>query len=328
MSRGAKLRLLISMGPLWLLLLFATLAKADVQNGITMTVYDNMTEWNEYNSSPPVPPSTPIVGVTTVSSIDRSFDADPAFGLWDDFVVKFEGSVTSPWSGTVYFMALADDGTILYLNDQMVSYDWWDKGGGGSQSIGVDMVAGTPQSFTLWYYENGGGAWVQLWWLIDGNWDVVPPSAFTQVPEETTTTWLETTTTVMDVQTTAAPTTVPNTNPPTSTSSSTSSIPITTVPKTTLPQETSTSFTSTSIEQTTTTTSTIQQYGTTSTVTTAPFVTDPKKTIVTKRKVKFGGVTLNIQVTKAQQTTVIAAVVVTTILNGAISSTLTQRSRE
>jgi hypothetical protein len=42
----------------------------------------------------------------------------------------------------------------------------------------VEFEAGTSQTIVLYYYENGGGAWVQLYWNQGNGFEIVPSSAF------------------------------------------------------------------------------------------------------------------------------------------------------
>ena len=113
---------------------------------------------------------------------------------------------------------------MLYVSDQLVIDDWVDKGGGGTVSSPVLFTGGVGQHFTLWFYENGGAAWVQLWWNRGEDWEPVPASAFTvqttttstsapttTLPETTTTEPQTTTTSLPEPTTTLPPTTVPTT---------------------------------------------------------------------------------------------------------------------
>ena len=124
----------------------------------------------------------------TVSRVQQNFDQSPPFGLYEDFIVQYEGYVTSPVSGSFRFWPQADDGTQLYIDDVRVQNDWRDKGGGGALSDFVTFEAGVSKKFEMWFYENGGGAWTTLYWNINGGWEVVPDSAFTQQAVATTTT--------------------------------------------------------------------------------------------------------------------------------------------
>jgi hypothetical protein len=165
---------------------FSGLARADIESGLSMTVYNNF----GYNGNPPLPSISgrPVVGEMTVTRVEQNFDQSPPFGLYEDFIVQYEGFVTSPVSGSFRFWPTADDGTQLYIDDIRVQNDWRDKGGGGALSSYVDFEAGVSKKFEMWFYENGGGAWTTLYWDIGQGWEIVPDSAFTKQSVPTTTT--------------------------------------------------------------------------------------------------------------------------------------------
>lgn len=199
--------------------------------------------------------------------IENNFDQEPLFSMYEDFVVKYEGFITAPCTCDIQFMAQADDGTKLYLDGALITNDWRDKGGGGSVSQPVPFTEGLSKEITLWFYENGGGAWVQLWWLTGGQWEIVPDTAFTTLgllptttlppttttepPQTTTTTSSTTTTTEVPTTTTTTELTTTTTQPPTTTVPQTQPPTTTTVAPTTT---TSTTSTTTTVPATTTTT--------------------------------------------------------------------------
>jgi len=216
--------------------------------GLYVTVYDNL----GYNNAPPLPPANPV-GNFIDTDINNDFDSQPLFNLYEDFVVKYEGYITAPCTCLVEFMVQADDGTQLFLDGELITYDWWDKGGGGSVSIPVQFTESQSKAITVWFYENGGGAWVQAWWMIDNNWEIIPSSAFslTETVPTTTTTIQETTTTIEETTTTTeAPTTTTTTieettttTQPTTTTTvvettTTTTVLPTTLPSTTIPETT------------------------------------------------------------------------------------------
>ena len=194
-----------------------------------------------------------------VSDINQNFDSQPLFNMYEDFVVKYEGFITAPCTCPVEFMAQADDGTKLYLDGELITNDWRDKGGGGSVSQPVQFQEGLSKQITLWFYENGGDAWVQLWWMVQNEWAIVPDSAFSTMAVWTTTTMATTTSSTSEPSTTSSSsisssttTTLPD--PPTTTSTlslATSTLPSTTT--TVSPSSSTASSTSSSIVQTTTT---------------------------------------------------------------------------
>jgi hypothetical protein len=143
-------------------------------NGITAQVY-NCQGWN---AAPPRPcyTSNAIVNTTTVPQINFQWDSGPVLSnRFEDVEVKFTGYIMSPVTKTVTFYAPADDGTHFTLNGTVLINDWVDKGGGGSISQSVTLQANVGYPFTFWYYENGGGAWVELYWN-DGSGDQIVPS--------------------------------------------------------------------------------------------------------------------------------------------------------
>jgi len=228
------------------ILLTSAGADAEPQPGLTATVYNNY----GYNNAPPLPDESRVIGTTVFSSINQNFDSQPTFGIYEDFAVKYEGFITAPCTCTVQLLALADDGTILYLDDEQITYDWWDKGGGGTVSEPIQFQESLSKKITLWFYENGGGAWVQLLWNLNEQWEVVPDTAFTQVA--VTTTVATTTTSTQPTTTTQAPTTTTSSSVPavsTTVESSTTSIQTTT--STVAPSTTST--TTSTLPPTTTT---------------------------------------------------------------------------
>jgi hypothetical protein len=165
---------------------FSASSASALESGLLATVYNNF----GYNGAPPLPSVSgrPEVGQMTVSRVEQNFDQSPPFGMYEDFIVRYEGYVTSSVSGTFNFMPTADDGTKLYIDDVLVQNDWRDKGGGGAVSSPVSFEAGVSKKFEMWFYENGGGAWTTLYWDIGNGWEVVPDSSFTQQVAPTTTT--------------------------------------------------------------------------------------------------------------------------------------------
>jgi hypothetical protein len=206
--------------------------------GVQVAVWNNL----GFNASPPLPSAEPT-GELTDTDIWHNFDQQPLFNLYEDFIVRFQSNITTDVDALVRFYAPADDGVQLFINNQQVINDWVDKGGGGSISQAVAFTAGLSQPITLWFYENGGGAWVQLYWQInDGDWQPVPASAFTLLPATPTTTEAPTTTDApTTTQETSTTTTIGTqtthhlqvTVPSSSVPSSTVAEPVLTVPATT-----------------------------------------------------------------------------------------------
>lgn len=248
-------------------LLLAGSAEADNTAGINITVYNNY----GYNAAPPLPGDNRIVGTMVGTRIDNNFDQQPLFNMYEDFAVKYEGFITAPCTCDIQFMAQADDGTKLYLNGALITNDWRDKGGGGSISQPVPFTAGLSKQITLWFYENGGGAWVQLWWLIENQWQIVPDTAFTTLGLLPTTT-PQLATTTEPPQTTTTSTALPTTTEETTT---TTEQPSQTTTTTVEPSTTSTSVAPATTSPQTTTSTAAPSTTTTTTSTLPPTTTLP-----------------------------------------------------
>jgi hypothetical protein len=245
MARTQRL-IRLATGVAFILLLLANgQANADTNaGGVHVAIWNNL----GYNASPPLPTTEPT-GELIDADIWHNFDQQPLFNLYEDFIVRFQSNITTDVDAQVRFYAPADDGVQLFINDAQLIDDWVDKGGGGSFSQPVQFTAGMSQPITLWFYENGGGAWVQLYWQInDGDWQPVPASAFslsvstpttTEQPTTTdapTTTQEPSTTTTIQTQTTLnLQTTIPATVPETTTTSLAATTVPSTVPVSTVP---------------------------------------------------------------------------------------------
>jgi len=142
-----------------------------VTAGLIAQVYNDSPQ----GGSPTISQST-LVKTLTVSQINYNWGQGVILGtnLSDRVGVQFSGYITSPTTTSYRFYAPADDGARVFINGVMIINDWFDKGGGGSTSAAIPFTAGVPQQITVWYYENGGGAAVSLYW----NNVVVPASAF------------------------------------------------------------------------------------------------------------------------------------------------------
>lgn len=117
-----------------------------------------------------------------VATVDQDFDLYPIAGLTEDFVVKYEGYITVTESGTANLQCLADDGCIVIIDGSTVINEWYDKGTWG-EIYQYQLVPNQSLPFTVWYYENGGGAVVQLRWQLDGrDWEVIPEAVFSPAP--------------------------------------------------------------------------------------------------------------------------------------------------
>lgn len=146
-----------------------------IPSGLTAKSYNML----GYNNAPPLPGEDRLVSTQTVSNISFQWGGGQILnsGLYEDVIVKFTGYITIPLDGTYGFYAPGDDGIKVIMDGTTIINDWYDKGGGGSTTSRY-MTAGQHE-ITLWFYENGGGANVWLYWAKPGyGYEVVPASAF------------------------------------------------------------------------------------------------------------------------------------------------------
>jgi hypothetical protein len=137
------------------------------------------------NNAPYIPQGAYPIITTTVPNINFQWDGGSVLGgPAEDIIVRFTGSILSTTTQDISFLATADDGTKLYIDGVLIADDWFDKGGGGTISDPVSFTAGVPKTIELMYYENGGGASVNLYWDQSGSMEIIPSEAFTsQAPE-------------------------------------------------------------------------------------------------------------------------------------------------
>ena len=81
----------------------------------------------------------------------------------DGFQVRWTGTIYAEESGTYYFRAYTDDGLRLFIDEQSVIDYWWDT----TPDSYYGQIALDPglHDLEMEYYENGGGAVAQLYWI-------------------------------------------------------------------------------------------------------------------------------------------------------------------
>jgi hypothetical protein len=154
---------------------FAFLPSANANtSGVSVQVYDVYGQ----NNAPSLAEGQSPICELSLSEITHNFDAEPLCNIYEDFIVHYTGYITPSFTGSLQFMPQADDGARLTVNGVLLVDDWFDKGGGGSVSEPIQVVENVSLPFDSWYYENGGGAWIQLWWMHNDIWEIVPTSAY------------------------------------------------------------------------------------------------------------------------------------------------------
>jgi len=237
--------------------------RVNAESSLTVQVY-------KYESFPPELIDDPDIcegSMTSTDQIDFDWGGEIVAGCdYEQVVVHFSGVITVPEMALL--VVAHDDGAILKLNGDYWIDAWRDQG------CSYDMVWVEPgeYDFDLWFYENGGGACVQLLWADQNQYwyEPVPASWFSSAPSPTTTTELATTTTT--TTTTTSTTTTTTTEVPTSPPLEASTTTIQTESPTSAPSTTEGTTTSTWV-QTTTSTTQPQISSTTAQIETVPATT-------------------------------------------------------
>jgi hypothetical protein len=110
----------------------------------------------------------------TVSTVNYQWGGGTVLnsGRNEGVIVRFHGFINIPSAGTYSFGGNADDGIRIRVNNTQVVDSWIESGGAfreGSVSLPAGVVA-----IELIYYENGGGAMVNLQWFMNGSWQIIP----------------------------------------------------------------------------------------------------------------------------------------------------------
>lgn len=150
-----------------------------------------------YGSRPPLPTSTETpISTQIVPNINFQWGGGYVLdsGKYDRVLVRFTGNISFPTTQDVRFYAPGDDGVQLYIDGNLVINDWYDKGGGGSQSNLIHFEAGSTHTLTLYFYENGGGANVWLYYATQYTGYQIVPAEYLGTTSTTTTTYVEQTT--------------------------------------------------------------------------------------------------------------------------------------
>lgn len=102
-------------------------------------------------------------------------------GRSDRVLMRITGHILWPGSGaqTVNFYDRSDDGFHFSVNNTVVINNWQEQGpnyynGSGS----ITLQGGQYYPVEIWWYENGGGAVLQLLWNIGSGIVIVPTSAW------------------------------------------------------------------------------------------------------------------------------------------------------
>ena len=108
-------------------------------------------------------------GPPTITRVDPTIHADwsaagpdPRIGQ-SKYTVRWTGTVQAQFNETYTFYATADDGVRLTVNGKQLVNGWVDQGP-TEYSGTTDLKSGQRYNIQLDFYQNGGGAYIQLEW--------------------------------------------------------------------------------------------------------------------------------------------------------------------
>jgi hypothetical protein len=112
-----------------------------------------------------------LFGDPVVSRVDPQIDFN-----WNDappdplvnrelFSVRWKGEISVPADATYTFITNSNDGSRIFVNDQLVVDDWGTHGARDAAGD-IDLVAG-DYSFAVEYMQDGGDATINVSWLSD-----------------------------------------------------------------------------------------------------------------------------------------------------------------
>ena len=94
---------------------------------------------------------------------------------YDNFQVRWTGTITANVSGTYLFRSYTDDGLRLFIDQQPVIDEWWDFP--PTSYFGIIVLEQGEHHLEMEYYENGGGAVAQLYWTPPGSIETIVQSS-------------------------------------------------------------------------------------------------------------------------------------------------------
>ncbi len=131
--------------------------------GLEYTVFSLARSWGGVA----IPDSVICTGVWNSNSMQP-----PVCGRYEDFIVRFTGTITVPshWTST-YFAGYTDDGFKMYVDGQLAIDEWVEKGSSWSPySPTYDVSQDKTLSIEIWWYNGGGPGYYHLGWAIPGGW--------------------------------------------------------------------------------------------------------------------------------------------------------------
>ena len=114
-----------------------------------------------------------LVSTGTVNTVNYNWGGGTILnsGRAEGTIVRFYGYINVTTAGTYSFGGNADDGIRIKVNNTSVVNSWIESGG-AFRSGSIYLEAGV-YPIELMYYENGGGAMVNLQWYLNSSWQII-----------------------------------------------------------------------------------------------------------------------------------------------------------
>ncbi len=98
------------------------------------------------------------------------------------FSIQWEGRIYAPTTGTYVFATNSDDGSLLYIDGQLVV----DNGGHHADRYveGRITLEKGFHDIVLRYFQDGGGRKIELWWVVPGRGKEQVPAEFLSPPSK------------------------------------------------------------------------------------------------------------------------------------------------
>jgi hypothetical protein len=159
------------------LLLFSLSAWAAGVSGLNYTAYVGGGASPSYTQNADGTLVRTYLSSGTVSTVNYNWSGGNVLNSnrGDGVIVRFYGYINIATSGTYQFGGNADDGIRIKVNNTSVVNSWIESGG-TFRSGSIYLAAGT-YPIELMYYENAGGAMVNLQWVINSSWQIIPSTS-------------------------------------------------------------------------------------------------------------------------------------------------------
>jgi RHS repeat-associated protein len=136
-----------------------------------------------YYANTMMPTGTPAAHATGTQDPTGAVNANwtsppPGLTSTTNWAARFTGEILLPSTGTYTFWTDSDDGSRLFIDDQLV-VDFWSDHAMNMSSAGTfnNSTANTRHRIRVDYYQDQGGAGLQLYWQPPGGTQAIVPGA-------------------------------------------------------------------------------------------------------------------------------------------------------